>query len=91
MDYEYGEALVLIVNPEGYTGMIVNGEKRPPENQRIFIGTTNQPGKDYGRLVLNDHDGTMRTYFSLKDGKTSWQAFDREGNVIGDAVEKLIN
>lgn len=89
MDYEYGEALVLIVNPEGYTGMIVNGENRPPENQRLFIGTNNKPGDEYGRLVLNDELGTMRTFLTLKDGKTSWQAMDKEGEVIGDAIEKL--
>jgi hypothetical protein len=90
MDYESREALVLVVNPEGYTGMIINGEKRPPEHQRIFIGTNNQPGKDHGNLVLNDNNGTMRTFLSLKDGKTSWRAFNKEGNMIGDAVEKLI-
>lgn len=88
MDYESGEALVLIVNPEGYTGMIINGEKKPPEGQRVFIGTNNQPGKDHGTLVLNDSSGTMRTYLSLKDGKTSWRAMDDKGKVITDTVEK---
>lgn len=36
MDYEYGEALVLIVNPQGYTGMIINEKKGPP-NDKGFL------------------------------------------------------
>ncbi len=89
MDYESGEGLALFVSRElGYTGVMINGEKRPPNNQRVFLGT-NVKKDDNGMLVLNNSDGTRFTYFGLNDGIPTWGAYDKDGNLILDAIEKL--
>lgn len=89
MDYESGEGLALFVSKElGYTGIMINGEKRPPNNQRVFLGT-NVKKEDNGVLVLNDSDGTMYTYLGLKNGTPAWAAYDKDGKLILDAIEKL--
>ena len=89
MDYKGREALVLYVDPKGYTGVIINGEKSPPNNQRVFLGTNNKPGSEHGILVLNDSQGTARTMFHLDEGKMSWKVFDQKGNMLGDATGLL--
>lgn len=89
MDYPGQEALVLYVDPNGYTGIIINGQKKPPYHQRVFLGTNNKEGQDHGVLVINDNMGTARTMHSLTEGKTSWKAFDKDGNLLGDALELL--
>lgn len=89
MDYKGREALILMVDPKGYTGVLINGEKSPPHNQRVFLGTNNKPGSDHGILVLNDSQGTARTMFHLDEGQMRWKLFDQEGNIVGDAAGLL--
>ena len=89
MDYKGREALILYVDPKGYTGVIINGEKNPPYNQRVFLGTDNKSGSEHGILVLNDSQGTARTMYHLDEGKMSWKLFDQDGKMIGDAAELL--
>lgn len=89
MDYESGEGLALFISKElGYTGIMINGKKRPPNNQRVFLGT-NVNKEDNGMLVLNDSDGTRFTYLGLNDGIPTWGAYDKDGKLILDVIEKL--
>lgn len=89
MDYESGEGLALFISKElGYAGVLINGDKRPPNNQRVFIGTSLQK-ESPGFLVLNDNNGTMYTHFEMKDGIPRWRAYDKDGNLILEAVEEL--
>jgi len=88
MDYESGEGLALFVSKElGYTGVMINGNKRPPNNQRVFLGT-NVKKEDNGMLVLNDSDGTRYTHMGLKDGIPIWEAYDKDGKLILDVIQK---
>jgi hypothetical protein len=89
MDYESGEGLALFISKEmGYTGVLINGDKRPPNGQRVFLGTSLKK-ESPGFLVLNDNNGTMYTYFEMKDGSPHWKAYDKDGKLILDAIEKL--
>jgi len=89
MDYESGEGLGLFISKElGYAGVLINGDKRPPNNQRVFIGTSLKK-ESPGFLVLNDNNGTKYTLFEMKDGMPLWKAYDKDGNLILEAIEKL--
>lgn len=89
MDYESGEGLGLFISKElGYAGVLINGDKKPPNNQRVFIGTSLKK-ESPGFLVLNDNNGTMYTHFEMKDGTPLWKAYDKDGNLILEAIEKL--
>ncbi len=89
MDYESGEGIGLFISKEmGYTGLLINGDKRPPNAQRVFLGTSRKE-ESPGILVLNDNAGTMYTYLGLKDGIPQWAAYDKDGNLILDAIEKM--
>jgi hypothetical protein len=89
MDYESGEGLGLFISKElGYAGVLINGDKKPPNNQRVFIGTSLKK-ESPGFLVLNDNNGTMYTHFEMKDGMPHWNACDKDGNLILEAIGKL--
>lgn len=89
MDYETGEGLGLFISKEmGYTGVLINGAKGPPNSQRVFLGTSLKK-ESPGLLVLNDNNGTMYTFFEMKEGNPRWNVYDKEGKLILDAIEKL--
>lgn len=89
MDYESGEGVALFISKEmGYSGVLINGDKRPPNAQRVFLGTSLKK-ESPGFLVLNDNNGTIYTHFEMKDGIPHWNAYDKDGKLILDAIEKL--